>query len=206
MTGKSFVAFALLIFNACGCSVAVVSSADMDGKLQDYGPLSLMGRYVMYLGTIELSDDQERSFRVEGLPPGRDFVLTLHLKADDCELQKSDVRISLKMTEENGNSVIDEKLPLRELVWSSDAGPCTPAYGYVLGRAQEYPRDGGGVCTRPVVTGADSGNGTYFVSRPRAVYFVTVGVSGKAVRMQPVPSLRVVLHDIGAHSTNAHCP
>jgi hypothetical protein len=206
MTGKSLVAFALLMFNACGCSLTVISSADMDGKLQDYGLFSLFGRYVMYLGTVELTSDQERDFRIEGLPPGRNFNLSLDLSADDCEMQRSDLQISLRMTDENGHAVIDENLPLRELVWSTGMNPCTPAYGYVLGRSKEFHRDGGGVCFQPIITGADGGNGTYFVSRAGAVYLLTIRVSGNTADSRPARSLRAVLRDIGIHSASVHCP
>jgi hypothetical protein len=205
-TGVALVAIPLVV--ACSSfPLGPDCCADMDGKLVDYGPFTIMGRYVMQVGTIGLGNEKERHFRVEGLPPSRDFVLQLELKAKDCEIRKLDLRVSLKMTEENGNVVIAETHALREMVWGGSANPCDSlSVAYVDGGYQTFHIGPGNNCNRPIITGADNGNGTWFVSRAGAVYSVTVSVHGNPADMRPDTSLRVVLHDIGGHSTTAHCP
>lgn len=195
----------LVFFLANLWACSSISDLETEGKLVDFGWFSMMGRYAMYLGSIDLTHEQERDFRVEGLPDGRDFVLSIDLKVEDCAAQKSDLKIALKMKEEHGKTVIDEDHSLRDLVWSTGADPCTQAYGYVRGKAWEIPINGG-VCMHPIITGADGGNGTYFVSRKSAIYVVSVRVYGTPADMVGAPSVRVFLRDSGGHNFTAHCP
>lgn len=196
-----FVVVMLLLVGACS---AIDPNAE--GRLQDCGWFCVMGRYFMYLGGFDLRDGQEKHFRVERLPSGRDFVLAVDLKAEDCEMQKSDLQLAVKVTEEHGRTVIDEVHSLRELQWSTGANPCTPAYGYVAGRADEIRYAPGSVCMRPVITGADGGHGTAFVSRESATYSVSIRAYGRSTNTTHSAQAKIVLRDVGEHNTAAHCP
>src|SRR5262249_15570683 len=102
MDGRTLAPFLFLLSSAGGCAVIPDTSPEANGKLQDLGWFYVMGRYLMYLGNIDPNVQNEYRFRVEELPPGRDFVLALDLQAQDCQLQRSDLRVDLSVTEENG--------------------------------------------------------------------------------------------------------
>lgn len=190
------------------CSGAPVDiGAQPEGKLLDRGSGFVVGRYSMNLGAVNLGEAQERYFRVEGLPGSREFVLGIQIQAGDCAIQKSDLRVALKMTDERGRMVIDEEHPLREFVWSAGRDYCVPAFGYIRGRAEEVRvNDRGDVCMRPVITGADGGRGTYFVTREGAVYRVTVKVRGRPAGTLDVRWANVTVEDNGAKQAGSWCP
>lgn len=83
-----------------------------------------------------------------------------------------------------------------------------PAFGYIDEKSQEVRmNEKGDVCMRPIITGADSGRGTYFVSRESAVYDVAVVVRAQRTG-QPVSQLAtILLEDNGARDARtAKCP
>jgi len=162
----------------------------------------------MNLGEIDLAQAEEKHFRVEGLPADREFILGINLELGDCAIEKSDMRIALEMTDEHGNPVISENRSLHELTWSTGRDECVPAFGYVRGRAEEVPiNKEGAVCMRPIITGADHGRGTYFVTRSSAAYEVSVRVYGKPTVPLGVHSAKVFIEDNGAYDSSTNrCP
>jgi hypothetical protein len=156
----------------------------------------------MNLGTVDLAQEGENRFQVKGLPPGRRFVLGIHLESGNCEIERSDVHVTLLMTEGMGKElVIREEAALRQLTWATNYGECVPALGYATGSSQEVVINGkGDTCSRPVITGADNGWGTYFDSRESIVYEVVLKVE------RVPPSIRhsatVVVEDDGPVASN----
>lgn len=190
------------------CTISAAEYTQKEGELQDRGPGLLVKRYYMTLGVVDLGQALERRVQVKALPPEREFILGLRLERGDCTIQASDVRVALIVTDEHGGVVIREDHPLKEFRWSSDRDSCMPAFGYIGGKSQEVRmNEKGDVCMRPIITGADSGRGTYFVSRESAVYDVTVVVHAQGTG-QPVSQLAtVLLEDNGARdSRTAKCP
>ncbi len=117
------------------------------------------------------------------------------------------MRVALSMKNERGISVISEDHPLREFTWSKGRDKCIPAFGYVRGAGQEVPLNKqGDVCMRPMITGADRGRGTYFVSRNSAVYEISVKVYGKSAGQLSPHSAKITLEDNGAAGTDTKCP
>lgn len=202
--------FAALVSSlvACGITLSAIDSRESDsvGKLQDRGWRFPWGRYFMNLGTIDLSQIQERRFEVKGLPAERQFVLGFQIDVGDCKIQNSELQVSLKMTEEHGLVVINEDHAFRQLLWSKGRSDCAPTFGYVRGQGRETPLDRvGNVCNQPIITGADGGYGTRFVSRQEGVYTVTIKVHGTAIEELNAVSARIVIEDNGPNKEKV-CP
>jgi hypothetical protein len=183
------------------------SQYDGDGKLVDYGSHRLTKRYELVLGTVELGRTQELHFRMAKLPL-REFVAGIRLDPRTCSAMKSNSLVAIAITNEKGDVVIREERPLNEFTWETGLGSeCKSPFGYIRGRSKETPVGNGDVCNQPVITGADSGRGSYFSPRTGGSYAVTIRVSPGSLELPSNSTAQVVLQDNGAPTARqTRCP
>jgi len=175
---------------AAGCCLALASCAKEPapciqapiGQLCDRGKSALMGRYTLNIGRLALDRAVTIEVAIDNLPPDRLFTLGVLAIGGDCaEVRDSRVGVDFLVKNERNDVVLAEQRILADLVWAESIRECAPSFGYVPGERVELPFDEqGNVCGTPIITGADQGRGTSFVTRKGAVYTVIVKTFGAA--------------------------
>jgi hypothetical protein len=142
-----------------------------DGTFTDFGPQTAHERYLVDLGTIDLSRPNKRTFRMLGLPSTE---LTIGLRqvnvsagCDAAALSAEHIRIGVNASD--GAVVVSEEAPLS--AWTS-----SPALVYRGGVERQEPSGGGAVQFVRVGTRAFGGWGTYFTPNSATTYMVTFEV------------------------------
>jgi hypothetical protein len=126
-----------------------------DGHFVDNGPFAANDRYLVELGTIDLTAKSERTYRLENLPEVN-FVVGIQLfpKDHSMSMDKTVVNptIYLKLYKEDGTSIFGILDPLERLTWSTPL-PATNAFVY----QRELPS-------------------SFFTADRHNIYFLTVSV------------------------------
>jgi len=105
---------------ALGCNDGGYSG---DGSFTDFGASRATERYELDLGDVSLQTDRVYHYSVTHLPP-TEFVFGLELRApflgkfNGADRKLIHAHVDLRMTDEEGRTVIDESAPLAEWVWS----------------------------------------------------------------------------------------
>jgi hypothetical protein len=143
----------LFIGIVAGCSPHYIG----DGRFVDNGLTAVNERYVVELGTVDLTQQTTKTFAFKGLP-AVSFVAGIQVprSPDDSKSSpESDADIVLQIANQaTGSKLVRSTGPLRDWVWSGIAEP-----SFVYDR--EKP-------------------GSYFVPRPDSTYTVTVAVRSPA--------------------------
>jgi hypothetical protein len=170
----------LAIFVA-GLSVGCAGNDVPEGQLRDRGPLAAHDRYVLDLGPIDLTSQNQQVYSLDSLPIV-EFTVGLTVTA----MQPSDGPIyetkpvasviKLEMTNERGELVFSAARPLSEWTWSGN--PVTPSesFVYLRGRSEERAVRPGVTISVPRDVLADAGWGSYFTPRRIAHYKLRVEV------------------------------
>ena len=98
-----------------------------DGNFKDYGRKAGIFRFVLDLGSVDLTEASVSNFELKGLPEV-EFVCYLRVdhplptlgKPKDFEAENLVVGMSLE--DENGTQVFSEKAPLKSWTWSGSVG------------------------------------------------------------------------------------
>jgi len=177
MNWTRFLAFAivqLLALAACHS----VNSYTGDGRLVDLGPFRLTTRYVVILGEVNVGTVGKATFKASGMPSSQ-YVLGLQFDKGGCLAMQSDARITMEMTNEQGEHVIHETNALRDLTWTySLESKCEkPAKAYLSSKSVEVRSpDGTFLNHHRVLTGADNASGGYFKSREAGKYNIVITI------------------------------
>lgn len=163
----------LLILILSGCYK--VASYRGDGKLIDNGWGLITNRYFLELGEFDLAIASSHRFQASYLPV-REFSLGIIINIEGCKEPISDTDIQLQLIDEQGNYVINERIPISELTWGHNLHECRTMRGHIRGGYIERKMANNTVCNKPIYTGADRGNGTSFVPRSEGKYKVIVNV------------------------------
>jgi hypothetical protein len=157
-----------------------------DGSFTDHR--TLIARYVLDLGHVDLDKPWRQEYSMTGLPSGQYTVGLLVVSPPLVEKPDIQGKVRLALTNEKGERVFEVEEELSRWVWGGGLALGAP-FLFVRGVNNEIPIAGGGVRLEPI-TRADGGWGTYFSPRRdgqyRLVYETVVPVSG-------VPNLTVRL-------------
>jgi hypothetical protein len=138
LPSTALVAAALVVLGAC-------SHADNykgDGVLIDRGPLAATDRYILELGSVDLSKEGRHKFRVEGLP-AEEFVVGL-LVGTEIRAQTLSPTLEIRLTDQAGAVIFSRRGTLAEWTWSETAHEP---------EAFVYARNPNGSFFQPPVTG-----------------------------------------------------
>jgi hypothetical protein len=172
MHPKGIVAVLVIVLGGCGFAGWRYAG---DGELHDAGPLASHQRYILNLGTIDLSTKDERVYELARLPDD-DFTVGIRLSALQgvnqplYEAKPLASVVRLEMTTEGDEIVISDGGPLSEWTWSGVRGEPHWSFVYRLGA---HPGVWTGI--RHGVL-ADAGWGTYFTARSKGKYRLKVTV------------------------------
>ena len=98
-----------------------------DGNFTDYGIKAGILRFVLDLGSVDLSEARVSKFELKGLPEV-EFVCYLRVDHPLPTLGKSknfeagDLVVELSLEDKNGTQVFSEKAPLKSWTWSGSVG------------------------------------------------------------------------------------
>lgn len=98
-----------------------------DGNFTDYGRKAGILRFVLDLGSVDLSEARVSKFELKGLPEV-EFVCYLRVDHPLPTLGKSknfeagDLVVELSLEDKNGTQVFSEKAPLKSWTWSGSVG------------------------------------------------------------------------------------
>lgn len=182
----------LLLVAGSGCSY--LTGYRGDGHLTDHGWLTLSPRYVLDLGTVELSHTAKHSYRLVGLPEERMTIeISIHeLSTTERERPRpnhpSQVRLVLETSDHQ--LVILEEGELNSWSWGTAALRPESSY-YRRGEMKYIPIRPG--VTRPEAIGEkfDRGWGSSFVPRKDVTYILTLEVlSGESA---PIGQTRLLV-------------
>jgi hypothetical protein len=150
------------------------------GRLTDSGPDTAVDRYIVDLGPVNLSAPGSMTYIVTDLPRER-LTVGLQITAADTSIvvKKAgplDTIVVLKMLNEGGDVIIEERGILRTWGWSYWSDSPHQAFVYRGGRSEEIPIKGGLHTYRRLDVKADDGWGSYFSPRRRGRYTVTLEI------------------------------
>src|SRR5689334_17110155 len=129
-----------------GCDGAASYSGD--GKLVDRGLFSSNARYVLRLGTVDLSKPSKAVYLLSGLPDER-FVVGFWPNGD-LNKQTAKARVRISLVRNTGEKVFEAERTLANWVWSSEP------FVYLRGNEVEGPRgNDGSFEMKEVGVGAD---------------------------------------------------
>lgn len=120
-----------LIFSLLISSCYSEADYSGDGNLVDNGPRELNHRYILTLGSIDLNSPDMYRFKIGHLPVVR-FSIGFSIEFETTEVetkipyktdQLSNAQISIKLDDQNGNSLIDAKSSLSKLTWATTIFP-----------------------------------------------------------------------------------
>ncbi len=157
-TSKLFLIISIILISGC----YNVSEYSGDGNLIDNGVRAATNRYVLNLGSIDLSQRGSKTFRIINLPETT-FVAGIKISVmqeDKITLENRLIKptISLELTDEDGKVVFLKKSVIDLWTWSMVVNE---SRAFIYGR--EKP-------------------GTYFQVLPDSVYYLTLTV------IEPDPS------------------
>ena len=98
-----------------------------DGNFTDYGRKAGILRFVLDLGSVDLSEARISKFELKGLPEV-EFVCYLRVDHPLPTLGKpknfeaGDLVVELSLEDKNGTQVFSEKAPLQKWTWSGSVG------------------------------------------------------------------------------------
>ena len=98
-----------------------------DGNFTDYGRKAGILRFVLDLGSVDLSEARVSKFELKGLPEV-EFVCYLRVDHPLPTLGKpknfeaGDLVVELSLEDKNGTQVFSEKAPLKSWTWSGSVG------------------------------------------------------------------------------------
>lgn len=144
----------IVLFSGC----YRVSHYSGNGRLIDNGSLAATDRYVLNLGTIDLTQRGTRTFRIANLPEAS-FVTGIEINVapeDRTTIEKQTARpvISLELSGHGGKILFAKKSTLDTWTWSV---PTDGHRAFVYGRGE---------------------SGTYFNAVPKTEYTLTLNVLG----------------------------
>ncbi len=142
-----------------------------DGQMTDFGPAAAADRFVVDLGSLDLSRAGRTTHILSDLPD-ETVVIGLDIRSSDPTLDVVEkgplgTYLRLELVNGEGEVVIDERAPLENWVWSRRAGEAHRAFIYRSGTAKE---------SRRLDVKADGGWGTYFEPRRESRYTLTTDV------------------------------
>jgi len=110
-----------------------------DGRLLDNGPTAANDRYVVEVGTIDLSQRTSKTFALKGLP-SVNFVVGIQVssatgKSNDGPIADADVLMEIR--DESGSQVVGVAGPLRTWTWSGSLRG-GPSFVYERGPPGSY--------------------------------------------------------------------
>jgi len=159
------------------------SSYTGDGTLIE-DRLSPSRRFVLDLGSVDLSKSSSTTFRIEGLPSTA-FTLGFEIVPRPPRQGSSvfgvrpiSVPVRVTLVDEHGQLVIDESGPVNDWVWSASPHESS-AFVYRQGASRDVPT-AGAVTSERIRIGEkfDHGWGSGFIPHPEGKYTLRVDVLG----------------------------
>ena len=98
-----------------------------DGNFTDYGRKAGILRFVLDLGSVDLTEASVSKFELKGLPKV-EFVCYLRVQhplptlGKPKDFQAGDLVVGMSLEDENGTEVFSEKAPLKSWTWSGSVG------------------------------------------------------------------------------------
>ncbi len=98
-----------------------------DGNFTDYGRKAGILRFVLDLGSVDLSEARVSKFELKGLPEA-EFVCYLRVDhplptlGKPKDFEAGDLVVEMSLEDENGTQVFSEKAPLKSWTWSGSVG------------------------------------------------------------------------------------
>jgi hypothetical protein len=130
-TAKYILAISML--SIIGCEPA--SQYSGDGQLVDKGSFAATDRYVLNLGSVDLTQQTTKTFRLSNLPE-ENFVVGIEV--DDhthnravIDKQQLNANVMLELTNAKGKVIFTKKAPLNTWTWSV---PVVGSQAFVYGR------------------------------------------------------------------------
>ena len=98
-----------------------------DGNFTDYGRKAGILRFVLDLGSVDLSEARVSKFELKGLP---EVEFVCYLRVDHPlptlgkpkDFEAGDLVVEMSLEDENGTQVFSEKAPLKSWTWSGSVG------------------------------------------------------------------------------------
>ena len=98
-----------------------------DGNFTDYGRKTGILRFVLDLGSVDLSEARVSKFELKGLP---EVEFVCYLRVDHPlptlgkpkDFEAGDLVVEMSLEDENGTQVFSEKAPLKSWTWSGSVG------------------------------------------------------------------------------------
>ena len=98
-----------------------------DGNFTDYGRKAGILRFVLDLGSVDLSEASVSKFELKGLP---EVGFVCYLRVDHPlptlgkpkDFEAGDLVVEMSLEDENGTQVFSEKAPLKNWTWSGSVG------------------------------------------------------------------------------------
>lgn len=109
-----------------------------DGRLVDHGLLSATDRYVLELGSLPLTTQGAKTYRIESLPSRR-FVIGIELRKSlnsggVLEDRPVDAVLAVELKNSKGETLVRRKGKLREWTWSVHS---PGDYAFIYGEGKE---------------------------------------------------------------------
>ena len=146
-----------------------------DGTLSDAGPFAANDRYVLDLGPFDMSRPNQKSYEMSGLPEteftvGIDVTSVGPRQTPIYDEKPLSVSVTLRLTNERGETVISQTKRLNTWTWSGAIGRSEKSFVYLRGEAREIALGGGTTTYKNIGVAADGGWGTYFTPRSNGRY------------------------------------
>jgi len=178
MCTKQVLAFCTVFLSGCGFAGWMYTG---DGELRDSGPLASHNRYVVRLGSLDLSKTEEKIYHLANLPEanftvGFDIVARDHNVLPLWESKPLISLVRLEMTNERDEIVFSTLGPLSVWTWAGRSGEPQWSFVYRVGASREVSISPGVWTYEPLGVLADEGWGTYFTPRSKGKYKLRVSV------------------------------
>lgn len=161
-----------------------------DGVAKDAGPLYAANRYTVELADLRKPEVASLKLQLTSLPEA-ELTLGFDLRASspgDAILDTKPVSAlaHLRVENERGDVVIDQRAPLDQWVWSGAISRKSESFVYARGDEREVPIGPDTVRLERANVKADNGWGTYFTPRRDGRYVVKLEIHGRDqnVKMQ----------------------
>ena len=158
-------------------TIGAAAAYDGDGKFTDRGPIASTGRYIVDLGSVDLTTIAQYHYRLAGLP-SEEMVAGLEVIETKPNLDgRPDhlARIRIQLESLDRQIVVLEEAPLN--VWVRSYGQGDPkSFYYRRGEAREIPVRPGITKWQRIGEREDRGWGSYFTPNKNASYVLTLDV------------------------------
>jgi hypothetical protein len=137
-------------------------------------------RYIVHLGSVDLSEPTIKVYTLAGLP-STEFVVGFDVAAVERNRDVSAAKpvhsvVRVMLTNERGETVVSTGGLLSDWTWSSASNALRDSFVYQRGEQSEHPIGNDTVEVRREKVAPDEGWGSYFTPRTKGKYILRVAV------------------------------